>query len=493
MADATLQLQSPRTRRVCGWLIVGLVLLGLGARVEQYLARPSYWNDEAAVVINLMTRDYAGLTQPLAYAQAAPPAFLWTERWVLVHWGRSEFALRLLPLLIGLASLPLFAVVAWRALPPTSAFWAVGFLAFCNRIIPHVSDVKQYGTDVLVGVALLAAFLGRGSPLKRLLWLTAIAVIGTWWSFPCVFLFGGLSLALLPACWRSGPKGIIVFAAANLLLLASFAGLYFTVIRHGHDPSLLDFWASSFPDWRRLPLWLASQVYGVFRYSFDALGAIVVILAAAGVVALHRLGRQPLLLGLAMTLGLVLVAASFHRYPFPGANRMGAFLLPIVFLLLGAGCEGQNFGLRGVALRWWWVLPTPLILLNFGQTCKQVAHPQASSTMRQVTAYLMAHRKPDEPLYLVGDCLTEGIASGRNIELLCYWPAPAGRVVVGIRYPAHIAERRFWLVFSLDPPSAKNDLFVPRLRAMFEPAFRVVESYQHAGQSGALLLERLDG
>jgi hypothetical protein len=492
MSDANLDLQGTRTRRICGWLVIGLVLLGTGARVEQYLARPSYWNDEAAVVINLMTRDYAGLARPLDYAQAAPPGFLWSERFVLVHLGRSEYVLRLLPLLIGLASVPLFAVVAWRALPHSSAFWAVGFLALCDRLIPHVSDVKQYGTDLLVGIVLLAAFLLARSPLKRLAWLSATAVIGIWWSFPCAFLFGGMSLALLPACWRAGVKGITVYVVANLLVVASFAGLYFAVVRHGHDPSLLDFWAASFPDWRRLPLWLAIQLYGVFRYSFDTLGAVVVILTVTGVVALCKMGRRALLASLGLTFALAFVAASLHRYPFPAANRLCSYLIPIVFLMLGAGAEGQNFGLRGALLRWWWILPAPLLLLNFGQTCKQIVHPRASSTTRQVAAYLMTHRKPDEPMYLVGDCLTEGIASGRNIELLCYWPAPPGKVVVGIAYPQNVPERRFWLVYSLDPPNPKSDPFVPKLRAIFEPRFRVIEAYQHSGQSGALCLERVD-
>jgi hypothetical protein len=104
----------------------------------------------------------------------------------------------------------------------------------------------------------------------------------------------------------------------------------------------------------------------------------------------------------------------------------------------------------------------------------------------------MTHRKPDEPMYLVGDCLIPGIASGRNIELLCYWPDPPGDVVVGIAHPPNVSARRFWLVYSLDPPNPKKDPFVPKLRAIFEPGFRLVEAYQYGGQSGALCLERVD-
>jgi hypothetical protein len=138
------------------------------------------------------------------------------------------------------------------------------------------------------------------------------------------------------------------------------------------------------------------------------------------------------------------------------------------------------------------VLPAPLLLLNLGQTAKQMVRPEFSSTTRQVAAYLKAHRAADEPMYLIGDCLTEGVVSGRNVELLCYWPAPPGKVVVGFVPADRIAERRFWAVYSTDPRNAKAEPFLPRLRRALEPAFGVVESYQYENQSGAVLYERVE-
>src|SRR5439155_17151949 len=119
-----LDLEGAGARRVCGKLILIALLIGAGCRIAQYLARPSYWNDEAAVVINVMHRDCRQLLEPLDYAQAAPPLFLWMERGMLRAFGPGEWSLRFPPVLLGLLSLPLFAMLAWRLLPPTSAFWA---------------------------------------------------------------------------------------------------------------------------------------------------------------------------------------------------------------------------------------------------------------------------------------------------------------------------------------------------------------------------------
>src|SRR5437763_2262955 len=90
------------------WVLM-LLTLGAAQRLVRYLLRFPVWGDEAFVCLNLMDRDYAGLTQRLRFDQVAPLLFLWGEEaayWLL---GGSELALRLLPLLAGLGSLLLFA------------------------------------------------------------------------------------------------------------------------------------------------------------------------------------------------------------------------------------------------------------------------------------------------------------------------------------------------------------------------------------------------
>src|SRR6476619_7750032 len=85
---------------------MALAVVGFGAvlRVARYLSDRSLWLDESLLTINLMTRSYAALVKTLDYNQGAPVGFLWAERLMLDRFGDSEFTLRFLPLLVGVAS-----------------------------------------------------------------------------------------------------------------------------------------------------------------------------------------------------------------------------------------------------------------------------------------------------------------------------------------------------------------------------------------------------
>ena len=79
----------------CRGLLLLVVCAGVIFRSVQYAWRTSLWHDEALVTLNVMHRTYAQLLRPLDYTQAAPPLFLWIERWIYLHWGFGEDQLRL--------------------------------------------------------------------------------------------------------------------------------------------------------------------------------------------------------------------------------------------------------------------------------------------------------------------------------------------------------------------------------------------------------------
>jgi hypothetical protein len=75
------QTSSPADR-LLAWL-VGITLVAVGLRGWLYAQRLSFWNDEAAIVINVVDRDARHLLDPLDYAQVAPPGFLRVHKGVL--------------------------------------------------------------------------------------------------------------------------------------------------------------------------------------------------------------------------------------------------------------------------------------------------------------------------------------------------------------------------------------------------------------------------
>ncbi|MCG8347258.1 MAG: hypothetical protein MI924_05695, partial [Chloroflexales bacterium] len=102
-------------------------VLGIGVliRLLQYLANRSIWFDEARIALNITNRSFAELLQPLDYDQAAPLGFLLIERLAVKVLGNSEYALRLWPLVGGIASLFLFYRLSQALLRTPTRFVAV--------------------------------------------------------------------------------------------------------------------------------------------------------------------------------------------------------------------------------------------------------------------------------------------------------------------------------------------------------------------------------
>ena len=108
--------------------------------------------------------------------------------------------------------------------------------------------------------------------------------------------------------------------------------------------------------------------------------------------------------------------------------------------------------------------------------------------MRPLVKQLRPIRKPDEPIYLFGDAKEPLRPSGRNVELLCYWPHPPGKVVVGFTPAASIPEKRFWIVYSLGRQGELKQHGEALLKVLGKP--RVIKRLEAQGQAGAFLVER---
>ena len=83
----------------------GIVLLGSLLRLRQYLLNRSLWGDEASLAINLVTRNFSGLTQLLDYHQAAPVGFLFIEKLSILIFGNHDYVMRLFPLVAGISAI----------------------------------------------------------------------------------------------------------------------------------------------------------------------------------------------------------------------------------------------------------------------------------------------------------------------------------------------------------------------------------------------------
>ncbi|HXE53355.1 MAG TPA: glycosyltransferase family 39 protein [Tepidisphaeraceae bacterium] len=459
-------------RTVILWILITFIGLGAGLRLRQYLARASFFSDEASLILNFRTHTAAELMRHLDYRQAAPPVFLWVGRAMYLHFGPSEYALRLLPLLGGIAALVLFGLLAWKVLPPAPAVFAVACFATCENLINFCGELKQYSTDVFAAVLLLAAFFlwsRTRTPARRLLQLALITSALIWLSHPSIIIFAALAIILLWASLRRGRWAFLAAAVACLPVAISFGVLYLVSIRHLHDPFLFQFWSGGFPDWSRpiaFPLWLLQQTYELVNTPYLGLGALFIVLTAVATIAAYRRKQPELLVAGLGPLALTAIAACAHQYPYNG-SRLTLFLFPGLFLMVASGAAALRNGLPRPWCRFWWVATLPVLGMGLAQGGYHAIHPHYLSHIRPVVQYVRERLQPGEAIYLLGEPGPPRgplLAPGFHNEFLAYWPDPPAVVHTHLESVQDIHERRFWIVLAYRPHVTRTVQLFDRVR-----------------------------
>ena len=337
------------------------VWLGVLLRVVTFALNFPLWGDEAFVAVNLIARGYRDLLRPLDYGQVCPLLFLWLELTATKLFGFSEWSLRLIPTLCSVASMFLFAHVAGGVTRGPARLLAVAIFAVSYYPIRHGAEVKQYSTDLLAALVLLAlAIEWRRRPGQiRWLWaLVATVPLALGLSHPAVFVAGGISLALARMVWNARrDRALLPFALYNLAMVVSFVGLF--IVFTGAQERLLlatlrsHYWAAAFPPLRepvKLFVWLAEAHTGrMFAYPFgDARGgsSFTTLCFATALVFFWRRGEKTLLMLTLGPFGLAFVASVMGRYPYGGSARTMIFLGPAICLLSGVGLAAMITRLR---------------------------------------------------------------------------------------------------------------------------------------------------
>jgi hypothetical protein len=329
-----------RRRDWLPWLAMALGLVGAGVRIVQFVGNRSLWLDEAMLANNLTSRGFGDLLRPLDENQGAPVLFLWLERAAIVVFGEHEWAMRLLPLLAGLAVLPLTYVAGRRLIGRRAGEVGLVLVALSPALVRYSSEVKQYSVDAAVTIGLLVLVLGALAGSRRELGALAVAgAAAMWLSHPAVFVLAAGGLLLL---WRRRDRTILGIGA---LWGVSLAVEYVVTLRDIRDNDAFQIgWRHGFPDdaldtFSWLPGALTGFVHDPAGFRLTAL----VVLAAAVGAAILRRAAWPVVLPFA----LLVVAAIVKAYPFAG--RVALFAVPLLLLLL-ASTATRTAGLLVVVL-----------------------------------------------------------------------------------------------------------------------------------------------
>ena len=323
------------------WMPLAFVVLGVLARLRQWAGGRSLWLDEVLIADNLVNRGFGELaTKPLLHFQVAPLLWSWLEHLSVVLFGSGERALRVVPLLAGIAVVVVTWILARRLLPEVLVPVAVLLVALHPSLIYYSNEVKQYSTDVLVVLllALLATHVAShtdDSPALRRLSLAGVGAV--WLSLVAVLPLAGITLALLlpPLLARDLRRALRIALVLSPWLL-SFV-ISYAVTLHSTESSVEvgNYWRHTYPhSLLELPGWFVSRWYDLahlpLRMTLRVLG---LLLLAVGLVRLVLVGRRWAVL-LWAPVPLAVLAAAVHAYPF--ADRLALWLVPLAALALAA-------------------------------------------------------------------------------------------------------------------------------------------------------------
>jgi hypothetical protein len=387
-------------RRGATTLGVTAALLALGAalRLRPYAACPSYWYDEAYLLLNVRDASFLGLLGPLRDDQAAPPLFLWALRGLYLLAGGSEWCMRLPALAAAAAGLFAMVPLARRAVGRRAAVWAVAFCALAHHAAAHAAEVKPYALDfLLTQLVLLAALRCRPAGRGRAA-LAVLAVLGPWASYPSVFVLGGAGLALWARALRR-PRRLLFPAVWSALFGASVFVLWLTAARFQANAGLRAFWAGSFLDLSSpdaAVAWVGRCLVEVGNYGTREMGGPLLLLALAGAASLRRAPRRVLLL--AGPLLLALAASALRVYPLGG--RLLFFLTPCVWLLAARGAGALVRRAPARCRGWAAALPAVLLLPAALWASRLLVVVTPRCQFREAFAHVAARRGPNDVLWV---------------------------------------------------------------------------------------------
>jgi hypothetical protein len=499
---------------VASW---GIAALGIALRFRQFAFDRSLWNDEADLALNIINRGYIGLTRQLSLDQGAPIGFLWLEKTATEVFGPNEYALRLVPLLAGIASVLLFRSFTSRVLPPLAGAVALGLFAVSPTLVYFSSETKQYGVDVAAVVALawiLPRMLEGDLTWRKCLSFGGVGAVLVWCSFPAVFVLAAESCVIVIMRWnRKELGGLPRFLTGCGLWLASFGIEYIVSLRAlRSNPTLLSFWAGSYPPklfgagvslsatlswfphqlraWIQYP-WNLSLPAG-HGYTFLYPLALILLIVGLGLLLWHRpaIGLFVLLVGV-----MASIAGMLHVYPL--SDRLLVFTLPFVCLTLAAILlVSRHLLVQLLCIAMILIVTAPEI----ATAADAVIHPYTRVEERAALTYVRQHKQTGDAV------LVEGLGEAQFV----YYHETSGVNAAGIfglygssvpcNNAANLARlqrwNRVWFVFGIDPNSEANAIAqykkvfsrVGQVITVFYPQVHVPDQSDGEGIAAAMLL-----
>lgn len=404
-----------KLRDAAPWgLAVLFGLAGLAFRVNLLALDRSLWFDAAALAVNVVECPLAALFGPLPYmSQLAPPGFLVLSKLMAAGFGYREAALRMLPAIFGILSLPLMAVLSFRILPRAAAFLPVGFLALSTTAIYYTAEFKQYSGDLFfalcIAVLCLRVNVGGARAPRALAVFAAVSAAAVWFSHVAVLTAAAAGAMLCASALTRRPfdrRWVLRVGAGCAVVAVSALAAYLLAFRPAMADAMPGLHAEGFVPlpWREGGTlgWHRAVAAGLLEFplgfayplGLSQLCGILWLAIAAGAVAVGRRDWRHGVLTLG-PLALLYALALLRAYPIEAGayeinSRLILFAAPFLYLLAAAGLHalvGERFRLLYAGLA---------CLLLVGQFRKAAGADYLREETRPLIERIAADRRPGD-------------------------------------------------------------------------------------------------
>jgi hypothetical protein len=399
------------------WLIYAVIALGFVLSLAQFIYNRSLWMDEAALALDIIHDSSAMLLKGLANGQVAPILYLQIEHVFALLLPKSEYGLRLFPLLCYWASLILFYKVLRQLFQNNFIIlFALSLYVFDGAFIYYASEVKQYMTDVMVVNALLFfALKPYRNERNRYITLTIAGALAIFLSNISAVMLACIGLYMI-AHYARRRQGIWYLSGAFLCWAVVFVVYYSCFIyNHPLKQLMLDYWIKAggfMPLNQNLFAWVGGKFIAnfYFQFWFGKITCIVlVVLFFVGMVHIVW-KRLPLGLLLLLPMPLHLLLSGFKLYPFD--TRLVLYLTPLLIIAITYGVYWllSSFNLDGkkpLAIAAQLLVPALCCTLLVIQSFPLIRHDD----LRRCISFMKSHATPKDDIY---------VTSSAKYQLLFY-------------------------------------------------------------------------
>lgn len=406
-------------------ILLGLIfLLGVLLRLKGLLSNPSLWHDECALAWNVKYKNYGDFFGILRFMQMAPPFFMILTKLTTNIFGISDFSLRILPFLAGVASIIAFYFLAQKTLKSKAVvLWAVFFFAINQRMINYSFEFKPYSFDVLLAIICLLFFINLDlEKLKRVqensdfsapsntkkaaLYGVLLSVV-PWFSFTSVFVIAGGILNILFKSFKNKNKTVL-FPLSFFLFPLVISGLIYLKIylfNNYTGTHMVNYWQDSFLNFN--PIFFFYMLIYNIRYFFTPMpfALFAFILFFLGIKILGK-EKSVFVEIFSKSMILLILASLLHIYPF--STRLILFLLPMFLLLilkpLDLTLYAKKIKLFGVLLLMFFTFYPQVVSINQFIHLKNISrgeHP------REIMEILIKKLKSDDKIFVANFSNTE--------------------------------------------------------------------------------------